>query len=71
MAIDGHPELAEHLKAEPLSLDVDVPQTRAYHRGIAEPIPAGVGRLLTRLYPTSTFRPWAATLTVGRGCAPR
>jgi GAF domain-containing protein len=71
MAIDGHPELAEHLKAEPLSLDVDVPQTRAYRRGIPEPIPSGVGRLLTGLYPDLDFSAMGGDLDGGSGlCAP-
>jgi hypothetical protein len=71
MAIDGHPELAEHLKAEPLSLEVDVPQTRAYHQGRPEPIPSGVGRLLTRLYPDLDFSAMGGDLDGGSGlCAP-
>jgi GAF domain-containing protein len=71
MAIDGYPELAEHLKAEPLSLEVDVPQTRAYRRGVLEPIPSGVGRLLTRLYPDLDFSAIGGDLDGGSGlCAP-
>jgi hypothetical protein len=71
MAIDGHPELAEHLKAEPLSLEVDVPQTRAYHRGVPEPIPSGVGRLLTSLYPDLDFSAIGGDVDGGSGlCAP-
>ena len=71
MAIDGYPELAEHLKAEPLSLEVDVPQTRAYRRGVLEPIPSGVGRLLTRLYPDLDFSAIGGDLEGGSGlCAP-
>lgn len=56
MAIDGFPHVAERLKALPLSLGVDVPQTRAFRTGGPVPIADGVGRLLGDLYPGLDFR---------------
>jgi GAF domain-containing protein len=52
MAIDGHPEVAERLKtAPPVSLDVNVPQTRSFLTGGLELILEGTDELLGRLYP--------------------
>lgn len=55
MAIDGFPEVGERLKARTLSLDLDIPQVRAYKSGRAELIPEGAGTLLESLYPGLDF----------------
>jgi GAF domain-containing protein len=71
MSIDGHPELAQKLKAIPLSLDVDSPHTRAYRTGVAQPITEGIGHLLQRLYPGLDFSALGGDTDVGTGlCVP-
>jgi GAF domain-containing protein len=55
MAIDGYPELAGRLVSEPLRLDVDNANTRAFRTGRPQPVVSHVGRLLTELYPDIDF----------------
>ncbi|HMK96626.1 MAG TPA: SpoIIE family protein phosphatase, partial [Acidimicrobiales bacterium] len=56
MAIEGLPQLAERLKASPpLTLDMDLPQVRAYLTGEPQPILEGTGRLLETIYPGLDF----------------
>ena len=52
MAIDGFPHLARLLGvAPPISLDLDVPHTRAFRSGIPQLVPSGMGRVMEQLYP--------------------
>jgi GAF domain-containing protein len=51
MAVAGHPELVEQLKATSLSLDADTPQTRTFRSGQPEWMDREVDHLLADLYP--------------------
>lgn len=55
MSIGGFPEAARQFIGSPLSLDLDVPQTRAFLTGLPQEITGGAGRLLDRLYPFLDF----------------
>ncbi|HWE55947.1 MAG TPA: SpoIIE family protein phosphatase [Acidimicrobiales bacterium] len=55
MFIDGFPEATEVLTAEPLPINVPVPQTQAFRTGRVVPMTANVGHLLERLYPGLDF----------------
>ncbi|HET9078562.1 MAG TPA: SpoIIE family protein phosphatase [Acidimicrobiales bacterium] len=72
MAIEGYPEQADLLKSTPpLSLDVDVPHTRAYRTGEVQLIDHGVGRLLQYLYQGLDFAALGGDPDSGTGlCVP-
>lgn len=55
MAIAGFPELSAPLMARTLSLDLDLPQTRAFRSGVPEPVPTGLAHLVELLYPEVDF----------------
>lgn len=71
MAIDGSPHLVRQYKDIPLSLDRDVPQTRAFLTGRPQPITGGVGHLLMDLYPGLDFSAMGGDPDAGTGlCVP-
>lgn len=72
MAIDGFADVAARLAATPpISVDLDLPQTRAYRTGVAQPVPEGVGRLLTQIYPDVDFEAMGGDPDRGSGlCVP-
>jgi GAF domain-containing protein/anti-sigma regulatory factor (Ser/Thr protein kinase) len=71
MAIDGQPELAEQLKALPLSLEVDSPHARAFRTGKPQLVSEGAGHILEGLYPGLDFSALGGDPYVGTGiCVP-
>ncbi len=72
MAIDGFPDVAALIKhAPPLSLDLDVPHTRAFRTGTPQLITDGTGRLMEQLYPGLDFAAMGGDPDQGGGlCVP-
>lgn len=71
-ALDGFPAGAALLgEAPPISLDLDVPHTRAFRTGVPQLIGDGVGWLMERLYPGLDFAAIGGDRDQGSGlCVP-
>ncbi|HET9691436.1 MAG TPA: SpoIIE family protein phosphatase [Acidimicrobiales bacterium] len=51
VAVDGNPDLAARMRAMPLPLDLDVPQTRVFRTGVAEWVATPLRPIVRSIYP--------------------